>query len=94
MDADRLAYLAAEMEDIRNNLLAEELRIITLSRSTEGRVKNKLDRARAHTKIAVRQISHILYPVTDPGALQETEIPERPDFQTCGEFLGPPDSDR
>ena len=57
--------LQEECEQLREDLLKRELKIIEMRSLATGRVRDKLELAKFHVEIAIRQIMHILYPELD-----------------------------
>lgn len=77
LNKGQTADFNAALEEVKEDLLKKELQIMDLSRGKEGRTRDKLDCARVHVEIAMRQILHIMYPDTEPDTIpRNIEIPE------------------
>ena len=56
-----------ECEALRESFLRKELTLMEMKSRTTGRIHDKVELARFHVEIAMRQMMHILYPELDPS---------------------------
>ncbi len=56
-----------ECEALRESFLRKELKLMEMRSRTTGSIHDKVELARFHVEIAMRQMMHILYPELDPS---------------------------